>query len=63
MEHVFNDKDKNKNRYCPLLKQNCMGEECAWFCKYKGLSNHMPKGFYAGECAIAEISIAINEHG
>ena len=36
----------SSNKYCPILKKNCIGRECAWYLKPN--EAHLPKE----ECAI-----------
>jgi len=48
--------------YCPLLKKNCIGLQCAWFTQVRGHNRNTGKEIDEWSCAIAWLPILLIEN-
>ena len=52
---------KNGN-YCPLIKKDCIGLQCAWFTQVRGTNPNTGKEVDEWACAIAWLPILLIEN-
>lgn len=48
--------------YCPLLKKDCVGLQCAWFTRVQGVDTNTGKEVDEYQCAIAWLPMLLIEN-
>jgi hypothetical protein len=48
--------------FCPLIKKDCVGLQCAWYTKVEGFDNNTGKQVEDWQCAIAWMPMLLIEN-
>ena len=52
---------KNGN-YCPLIKKECIGHKCSWFCQVRGVNPNTGQEVAEWQCAINLLPLLLIEN-